>query len=160
MNWLSSVPPPAYLSLAVAAIWANATLIPSEKTMASWVCQSGWLPVALGVFLVGWTSVTLHSAGTTVRPHGEPAVLVVVGPFRFTRNPIYLGMVLVVLGVSLVVGQATNLLVPLTLAAVIHYGHVRKEETVLRIRFGENYQAYCDRVPRWLAFIEFKKRAI
>ena len=108
------------------------------------------------VLLVAGLVVTIVSAnafaraGTAIRPFEESSVLVVSGCYRFTRNPMYLGMLLVLLGVAVLLGSATPFLVPLLFAWLIQQRFIRHEEAMLEERFGDEYRAFRARVRRWL----------
>ena len=87
--------------------------------------------------------------GTPV-PIEPPQQLVVSGLYRYSRNPIYVADVAILLGIFLVGGWATQLLYALVVTGLIHALIVLHEEPVLQRRFGEPYARYVQRVPRWL----------
>ncbi|MEX2630517.1 MAG: isoprenylcysteine carboxylmethyltransferase family protein [Tistlia sp.] len=89
-------------------------------------------------------------AGTEPEPWKPTRALVVEGPYRFTRNPMYLGMALVYLGVLLAAGGPLTLLLLAPLLAVVRYGVIGREERYLEARFGQPYRDYKARVRRWL----------
>jgi len=110
----------------------------------------GLIFIALGFALAIRSVQMFRRAGTHVVP-GEPATaLVMTGPYRFTRNPIYIGFVLVYFGLSIVLTSMWILLLLLPVLVVLQRGVVRREEAYLERRFGEAYNAYAKRVPRWL----------
>lgn len=103
-----------------------------------------------GVLLIGWAVRTMHQAGTPAPPYQPTVAVVTEGPFRFTRNPIYLGMTSCYLGLTLLANRLWALaLLPGVLAA-LHRGVVTREEDYLEQRFGEPYRRYRQGVPRWL----------
>lgn len=89
-------------------------------------------------------------AGTHVAPGQPAAALVTAGPYRFTRNPIYIGFVLVYFGLSIVLTSVWILLLLLPVVLILQRGVVLREEAYLERKFGEAYRAYTARVPRWL----------
>lgn len=110
----------------------------------------GLIFIALGFALAIRSVQMFRRAGTHVVP-GEPATaLVMTGPYRFTRNPIYIGFVLVYFGLSIVLTSVWILLLLLPVLAILQRGVVLREEAYLERRFGEAYNAYAKRVPRWL----------
>ena len=110
----------------------------------------GLIFIALGFALAIRSVQMFRRAGTHVVP-GEPATaLVMTGPYRFTRNPIYIGFVLVYFGLSIVLTSVWILLLLLPVLVILQRGVVRREEAYLEWRFGEAYHAYAKRVPRWL----------
>jgi len=111
----------------------------------------------LGAFLIvlglgiGFAAiVVMHRAGTSPHP-GEPVrALVANGPFRFTRNPIYVGFALIYLGVTCAINALAALaLFPIALL-IIHFGVIAREEKYLTRKFGEAYLQYQARVRRWI----------
>jgi protein-S-isoprenylcysteine O-methyltransferase Ste14 len=89
-------------------------------------------------------------AKTTLNPAGPASTLVTGGPFRFTRNPIYLGDTLMYLGLALLFGRRGPLLLLPGVLAALDRGVIRREERYLERRFGRQYRAYRARVRRWL----------
>lgn len=112
---------------------------------------------------IGWlggsivlASLALHFWSTTTLARGErqgPAgnTPVTDGPFQYSRNPIYIAGITLLLGVGLLYApwRAIDLGLPLFLLLYFHVAVVRVEEPELQRRFGATYQAYCERVPRW-----------
>jgi protein-S-isoprenylcysteine O-methyltransferase Ste14 len=118
----------------------------------------GWL--GGGIVLVG---LVLHFWSTATLARGErggsaASAPVTDGPFRFSRNPIYLAGITLLLGVGLLYApwRAMDLALPLVLLLYFHVAVVRVEEPELRRRFGSQYEAYCERVPRWLPVPGFR----
>ena len=103
-----------------------------------------------GIMMAGLWQFRRHR--TTVDPmHPELAeTLVDSGVFAWSRHPMYVGFVAVLLGAALMFDAAWSLLGPLALAAWLHRFQIRPEERVLSQRFGAAFDAYCRRVPRWL----------
>ncbi len=102
---------------------------------------------AFGVFL--WAALTMHRGGASI-PTGQPTDFIVAGgPYRFSRNPIYLGMVLLQVGI----GVWANSLWFIGLAALsvvlLTWGVISREERYLARKFGEPYLTYKERVRRW-----------
>jgi protein-S-isoprenylcysteine O-methyltransferase Ste14 len=118
------------------------------------------LPKTLRTFLsgallgIGITTATLavreiKSAGTNVQPQQPTTALVVEGPYRFTRNPIYLSMTLIYSGLAILSNALWPLLLlPLPLQ-LLRRGVIEREEHYLEHKFGERYQRYKESVPRW-----------
>jgi protein-S-isoprenylcysteine O-methyltransferase Ste14 len=77
-------------------------------------------------------------------------VLVVDGPYRYTRNPMYLGLVLVTLGIAIWVGAWPMFLVPIATFATANWAHIPFEEAKMRRQFAAAYDEYVGRVRRWL----------
>jgi len=110
----------------------------------------GLVFVALGFALGGFSARTFQRAGTHLSP-GEPATtLVTTGPYRVTRNPIYIGFVVVYFGLSLVLTSVWVLLLLIPALIILQRGVVDREEAYLERKFGDAYRRYKARVPRWL----------
>lgn len=104
----------------------------------------------LGVILIGWAKKLFTNAGTPIRPFEESSTLVVWGPYRYSRNPIYIGMFLILLGVGIALGSITPFLLLPIFFLIIRQKFVLKEEQFLVQRFGTDYVQYCAKVKRWL----------
>jgi protein-S-isoprenylcysteine O-methyltransferase Ste14 len=89
-------------------------------------------------------------AGTNVLPTRPTLALAVDGPYRFTRNPLYLAAIGVALGVALWVDGVIPLLALVPMIVILHWGVVTREEQYLARRFGSEYEAYRARVRRWI----------
>ncbi|MGE0553039.1 MAG: isoprenylcysteine carboxylmethyltransferase family protein [Gemmatimonadales bacterium] len=113
------------------------------------------VPVGLGLLGLGVAVAVaavrrLHAARTTLQPWESTTTLVTSGPFRYTRNPIYLSYTLLYLGVTFCANSVWPLLLlPLVLGLVILVV-IGREERYLEARFGDAYQDYRRRVRRWL----------
>ncbi len=93
---------------------------------------------------------TMRRAGTHVSPSRPATALVVSGPFRFSRNPLYVGIFVLFIGMAFAKDTLWALIVLVPLALVVHYGVVLREERYLEAKFGEDYRAYCRAVRRYL----------
>jgi protein-S-isoprenylcysteine O-methyltransferase Ste14 len=118
--------------------------------LPAWTRWAGW---ALVAFFAGWNAwcLVLFERHRTGLLPGQPTTqLVDTGPFARSRNPLYVGLVALYLGISLLVPSVWSLvLLPVGVAA-LEWGAIRPEERYLRERFGPAYDAYCRRVRRWL----------
>ena len=108
-----------------------------------------------GVIVVGlWLLVSagglFSRAKTGLIPFRDVSALVTGGVYRYTRNPMYLGMLAVLLGCAVTVGASVALLVPVMFAVIIEWRFIRPEEALLRDIFPEQFAAYCGRVRRWV----------
>lgn len=110
----------------------------------------GWLLVTGFAAWNGWALLLMGAHRTALLPGGATTTLIERGPFRLSRNPLYVGLVALDLGTALLVGSAwATLLVPVGVAALT-WGAIRPEEAYLRAKYGEEYAGYCSRVRRWL----------
>jgi protein-S-isoprenylcysteine O-methyltransferase Ste14 len=104
--------------------------------------------LALGVG--AWAAVLFRRAGTNIRPFMPSTALVVVGPYKFTRNPMYLGMAGILLGAAVFMGSLTPFIVIPAFMALISERFIIPEEAKLEEAFGREYCDYKARVRRWL----------
>lgn len=124
-----------------------------------------WLPVMLfeipyarwlggGVMLAalsvnGSCAFQFRKHQTTIRPFEESSALITTWLYRYSRNPIYLGMVVLLAGEALALRSLTPWCVPPLFAIAIQRFFIRHEEAMLSEKLGANYQAYCQQVRRW-----------
>jgi protein-S-isoprenylcysteine O-methyltransferase Ste14 len=118
-------------------------------TNAGWR-WSGLVLVVAGVALIIAGRRAMLTAETNINPFKPTTSIVSTGPFRFTRNPLYLAMTLIYLGLTLVANTwwCFPLLIPVLV--LIHFGVVAREERYLERKFGESYREYRLRVRRYL----------
>lgn len=142
--------PPVYFLLALALSFALDRWLPMAQIIpAPW----HWLGLACvvpAVALGGPGARALARRGTTLHPFGEPSALVVDGPFRYSRNPLYLSLAVLLLGAAIFLGSLTPFLVVPAFMAAVTMAFIRSEEAALAAGFGEAYREYCRRVRRWL----------
>lgn len=110
----------------------------------------GWLAVALGFTTMMSGVITFRRAGTTVIPHHPVSRIVTHGPYRFTRNPMYLGLTIAYIGGILLMNDVWPVvLLPIALLLLIHFV-IEREEQYLSTAFGAEYDEYRRRVRRWI----------
>lgn len=145
-------PPMIYIAAAALAI------------VLHWLLPLPWVPGPFGEFLfaVGWLVVAgaiaidiavmraMSRAKTTIMPHKGSDHLVTGGPFSFTRNPIYVGNTMLMLGVGLISGIVWFLLLAPVAAYATTKLAIEREERHLEARFGKKYRDYMKKVRRWL----------
>jgi protein-S-isoprenylcysteine O-methyltransferase Ste14 len=120
----------------------------SPETHSASIIVGGVL-LALGVLVAGWSWLIFHKARTTTVPGRASSRLIIRGPYRFSRNPMYVGLSLAYLGEAGLLHQIWPvLLLPLTIAYV-NWIVIPVEEARLKEVFALEYQAYCAKVRRW-----------
>jgi protein-S-isoprenylcysteine O-methyltransferase Ste14 len=143
------IPPLVYLAGLVigflANIWMPIKVVPS---FVAWT--SGGLLIFCGAILTGSAVLKFKDVGTTVRPDRAASTLVIGGPYKITRNPMYLGLACVYFGVA-VAGQSVwaLILLPVVLTIIQHRA-IEPEEAFLERRFGADYVGYKEKVRRWI----------
>lgn len=145
-------PPMIYIAAAALAV------------ILHWLVPLPWIPPPFGEFLfaVGWLVVaaalaidvaamrTMHRAKTTIMPHRASDHLVTGGPFSFTRNPIYVGNTMLMIGIGLIAGIVWFLVLAPFAAYATTKLAIEREEHHLEARFGKKYRDYRKKVRRWL----------
>jgi protein-S-isoprenylcysteine O-methyltransferase Ste14 len=110
----------------------------------------GWSLIIAALALAALSLRVLVRAGTSVDPYKPTTALVTAGPYRYSRNPLYLSLTAIYMGVALVMNVLWPLpLLPLVLW-IIQRGVIAREESYLERKFGEAYLCYKARTPRWL----------
>ena len=145
------VRPPLAWALAVIAGLALDWLVPLRFLPAH--LPAGWPGATifiLALALFAWAIITMTRAGSNVPTNRPTTTIVETGPYRFTRNPIYLGMVLGLIGLAVAFDDLWLVMMLVPFWLVIRYGVVAREEAYLERRFGEVYRGYRARVRRWL----------
>jgi len=112
---------------------------------------AGALPLGLGLVVIFWCFGDFIRRGRgTPAPYDPPRDLVIVGLYRYVRNPQYLGVAMVVVGEAMLTGVVVLFGYGALLAVAYHLFVTRYEEPTLRRIFGEAYARYCEAVPRWV----------
>ena len=142
--------PPIAWGLAVIVGLALNRLVPLP--FLSTALPVGWLGAmvfALALALGVWVVVTVTRAGSNIPTNRPTTTIVESGPYRFTRDPIYLGMFLGQIGLAIGFNCLRLLMMLVPFALVIRYGVVAREEAYLGRKFGDVCRGYCSRVRRW-----------
>ena len=106
--------------------------------------------ILTGIFLVYSSLKKLSNMETTFIPDGQPNKLVIDGPFRVSRNPIYLGMLFILLGAAISLQSFSGLLVALIFFLIINFTWIKHEEEKLDTTFNEEWKKYSEKTRRWL----------
>ncbi|MBY8998120.1 MAG: isoprenylcysteine carboxylmethyltransferase family protein [Candidatus Thorarchaeota archaeon] len=114
----------------------------------------GILLIPIGMLFIIWANYTLLHIGKiglrNREPMQRPSNLVLAGPFRFTRNPIYLGNLLMLLGLVIVWSSVVTAFFLILLYIIFRYVFIKKEEVILEEEFGDAYRDFKNRVRRWI----------
>lgn len=146
-----ALPPLIFIGfLAAAAVLEAIAPLPVPMTHSHVRYAAGIVLAVNGLLMIAMGTRRFAAAGTNIPPTLPTTALVVDGIYRRTRNPLYLGMTLIYLGLGVAAGSlwAIGMVVPLLL--VINVGVVRREESYLERKFGDHYRAYKARVRRWV----------
>ena len=142
--------PPTYLLIAIVLMLALHFLLPVHKIVPIPWNILGIVPLACGIALNLVADRAFHRAQTTVKPFEESAALITTSAFRITRNPMYLGYVLILVGVALIVGSLTPYAVIPVFAILMDRVFIRVEEQMMEKQFGQAWLEYAQKVRRWV----------
>lgn len=140
--------PPVWLAVFAAGVWALSGLTPAIDAL--WPVWLGRGLVALGLLVMAAAAWEFVRRRTTLIPRRPPAGLVDTGIYRLSRNPIYIGDLLILAGLAAMWQSWLGLLLVPGLAAVLEWRFIRREEPLLAERLGQPYRDYAARVRRWL----------
>ena len=149
------IPPPAIFALVfLVALWIEAALyriwFVQDVRAPMWLIVTGAMFIIAGVALAVTGVMAFRRARTTIMPYREASSFVMSGPYRYTRNPMYLGMALVQIGGALALNAGWPLLLLPVSLGLLYLLVIRGEEAQMRQTFGGEYDAYVKRVRRWL----------
>ena len=142
--------PPTYVLLALLAMVALHFTFPWRRPVRLPWRLCGVVPLLLGIAVNLKADRAFNERATTVKPFQESAALVTDGVYAISRHPMYLGFVLVLLGVGLLLGSATPFAVVPVFAVLMDRVFIRAEERMMAATFGAAWEEYRSRVRRWL----------
>lgn len=144
------LPPPLVYAVALLGAWQLDARVPLALGFAPGAAYPGWALIVLGLMGFAWALSAIWTHRTTVNPYKAASTLVTSGPFRYSRNPIYLSDWLIYLGAMLLMQTAWPLLLAPLVWGLMRYAVIAHEEMHLEAKFGDDYRDYCARVRRWI----------
>jgi protein-S-isoprenylcysteine O-methyltransferase Ste14 len=147
------IPPPILMLLAAGVMWALNLWLPLAHWIPGpWNLVGAAVPAAIGFVIAVAAFVRFHQVHTTVNPvdPSKATQLVTDGVFRFSRNPMYLGLVLLLIGWAVWIDSASPWIIPPLFMIVITRVQIMPEEQALERLFGAQYVAYRRSVARWI----------
>ncbi len=144
------VMPPVYFLFTVLLIAALHWFLPIAKLIDAPLSYIGLLITGSGFIIVVVPARAFQTHATTIRPFEESDVLVTDGFYRITRNPMYLGMVIILVGVAIFLGTLASFLPIPFFVMLIQRRFIQKEEAMLAESFGDQYIEYKKSVRRWI----------
>ena len=142
--------PPIWLILHGLAQLALHAWLPGPRLLQPPWINLGLIPGLAGAGLVLWSAVLFLRRGTSIVPFTESTHLLATGPYRVSRNPIYLGLTLLLVSAAMFLGTTTPWLPVVSFFLILRQSFVLREEALLQARFGAEYEALRRRVRRWL----------
>lgn len=147
---IKKIMPTTWLLVAILLVLALHFVIPGPKVIPAGWNLLGILPVVIGVTLNMVADKDFHRANTTVKPFQVSSALLTGGVFRLSRNPMYLGFVLILFGLAFLLRTVSPYLVVVVFAIFIDRVFIQGEEEMLSRDFGVDWEAYCKKTRRWL----------
>ncbi len=141
--------PPVYLLLSLITMFLLHFLLPAGEIAPYPWNLLGIPPLLFGIALNLIADAAFKREQTTVKPFERSAALVVTGVFRMSRHPMYLGMVVILLGVAILLGTVTPLFVVVIFGVLMELVFVRTEEGMLEEQFGATWLDYKKKVRKW-----------
>ncbi|NVN85220.1 MAG: isoprenylcysteine carboxylmethyltransferase family protein [Rhodopseudomonas sp.] len=142
--------PPLVLTATALLAIALGRLLPLAALDGLWPTTIGMATLLAGIALDLWAIMTMRRANTNIMPNRAADLLVTWGPFRFSRNPIYLANTLLLIGIGLAYGNSWFVAGGFLSAMIVDRLAIRREERHLAARFGADWTAYAAKTPRWL----------
>ena len=143
------LPPLLFLACIVAMGLLN-WLAPLASVAPGWVRVPALALVIAGIGLSMTGARLFAKIGTNIKTFDEPGRLVTGGPYRYTRNPMYLGFAAALLGIALLLGSLSAFIVWIAFVVVTDRWYIAFEERVMHEKFGDAYRAYQQRTRRWI----------
>lgn len=142
--------PPTYILIAIVLMVALHLVVPAVQVIPGLWKVLGIIPLTLGIAVNIIADNAFSRAGTTVKPFQESTALITTGVYRISRHPMYLGIVLIVLGIAVILGSLTPFVVPPVLAVLLDRNFITVEERMLEQTFGPVWLDYKKSVRRWI----------
>ncbi len=144
------VPAPIIMGLCLLVGEGIEWFLPVVQEPSRLLFVSGWVLQILAVCLLLWCFSMFLRNKTTIMPANPVSRLVIKGPYRFSRNPMYLSLAMVHLGIALSTANIWDFLTFGILIVLMRVYVIKPEESYLTLRFGKAYQDYCQQVRRWI----------
>jgi len=142
--------PPAFFLMALVT-QAVVHLVVPGTIVVGWPWRLfGVAGIGTGIALAVIADRQFKLAKTAIHPFDVPSVLITSGAYRLSRNPMYLAMIIVLLGAAVALGTASPFAIPPIFALVLFWRFIRVEEQALVQRFGDRYSDYARHVRRWI----------
>lgn len=142
--------PPLWWLGSIAGIYLGKMLLPALHIEHMGLQFISWLLLVAALALVAWSALWFWRKRTPIEPHHTPKTLIIEGPYRLSRNPIYLALVLLTLSSAVGHGSVIGLGLAGVLWRVLDRRFAAPEEALLRATFGAEADAYLGRTKRWI----------
>jgi protein-S-isoprenylcysteine O-methyltransferase Ste14 len=143
-------PPLLFLAGLTIGLAVDGRLDGDALSAPAWQQIAGALLAVVAICLIVASLGLFRRSGTSPEPWSPASILVATGPYRVTRNPMYLGLAILHCGIALALGSIAAALMLIPLLAIMNFAIIPREEAYLERRFGENYRAYRRKTRRWI----------
>ncbi len=144
------IPPPILLLVAIGISFLAAKMAPGLELAGDGLPVIGITLIGVGIALIIWAVQFFRRYKTTIHPRGKPTALITTGPYKISRNPIYLGFLLIALGTAMLFANVLAFVGPVIFFFFIQTLVIPFEEDMLVKTFGDSYQKYRKLIRRWL----------
>ncbi len=142
--------PPVLLLLFIGLGFVGRWLFSAEFLPHAWASSIGPPAVVIPLVLFAWAVITMRREGASI-PTGDPTEAIVArGPYKLSRNPIYLSMIMLLLGTGIWANSGWFLVLAVLAAVLLNWGVILPEERYLESKFGDTYLTYTREVRRWI----------
>jgi protein-S-isoprenylcysteine O-methyltransferase Ste14 len=142
---------PPVLFVICIAIMVGLWLVFPMRVFLSWpITLIGIVPFGIGLGIAKYGAALFKKRGTNIETFNDPNILVTDGLYRISRNPIYLGFLLALLGAAILLGNLSSLFVVIAFFVITDRWYIRFEEVAMARIFGEQYAQYKMKTRRWL----------
>lgn len=145
-------PPPFLFVAGFLAGWAMHRLfpLPVPASESAAMNTAGWILIVAGIVLLFWAQATFRRHRTTLIPNRPASAMVTDGPYAYTRNPMYVSLIVLYLGLALLTGMLWTVLILPVVLVLLTVLVIRREERYLESAFGDDYAEFRRRVRRWV----------
>ena len=147
---IKKIYPPTYFNLSWLLMIVLHFFIPFLVLYTGFWKMIGIFPISIGVYLNLAADKLLKINDTTVKPGEQSEILVQSGVFKLSRNPMYLGMALILFGIAIILGSVTPFIVLIIFVYLININFISIEESMLEDKFGANWIEYKKNVRLWI----------
>jgi protein-S-isoprenylcysteine O-methyltransferase Ste14 len=142
--------PPIWWLGSVVLIYVAELAFPSWHFDNDLLSVVSWVAFGLALFVIGWSAIWFFKKKTPIEPHHTPKTLIVEGPYRLSRNPIYLALVLLTIASAIGHGSVFGLVLATLLWKILDRRFAVPEEERLREAFGDDAENYLEQTRRWI----------
>lgn len=142
--------PPTLLVISISLMCLIHFMLPLLQIISYPLNLIGAVPIVIGIVITLAGSNMFKAADTTEMTFDEPSTLVTSGIYKISRNPVYLGFALMIVGVGIMLGSAISFVVAIAFIITTDRWYISYEEKMLKEKFGKDYLIYKSKVRRWM----------